>query len=133
MLEMLELQKEEAVKRLEAYAVNDEVVNYLKNGQVLKSVKGILFSLDEDERKMIEDWESKTGNFVYHVMHNDYTFGECYTFLYVSKYKEEWEAELYDLKSNYPYAYVKNMDAEQCSEYGGIQVMKCHEGLIRIG
>ena len=93
---------------------------------------GVLYWLTEKEQKMVKEWEKKTGNLVYHVIKNKLTFGLCYSFLYVSKYPDEWEADNEDLENGYPLAYVKNMDDEDCSEYGSIGIRKASGGVVRV-
>ena len=48
--------------------------------------------------KKIREFEEETGSLVYAVTHEMFWFGECYSFLIVSKYEEEWEITLEEIK-----------------------------------
>lgn len=85
----------------------------------------------ELDRK-IKEFEEQHDCLVYAVTHEYLEFGECYSFLYVSDYEEEWDYLLEELG---PYkftacAYVWNRDVEYCSEFGCIGV-HCFGGGIR--
>ena len=43
-----------------------------------------------------------------------------YSYLHVSKYKDEWKTDEEDLKEGYPIVYVENLFAPDCSEFGSI-------------
>jgi hypothetical protein len=79
----------------------------------------------------IKEFEEETGSLVYAVTHEILEFGECYSFLIVSKYDEEWEMTLEEVKDGYAFAYVWNKDAEWCSEYGTIGVKSFGGGIAR--
>ena len=86
---------------------------------------------EKKEEKMVKEWEKETGNMVYHVIQNRMEFGLCYSFLYVSIYSEEWEMDNEGLKEGVPIVYVKNVDDEDCSEYGSIGIMPLAGGVLR--
>lgn len=69
---------------------------------------------------------------VYFVIKNRFEFGLCYAFLYVSKQADEWIYDNEDLCDGCPYAYVKNIDDECCSEYGRIGIREFFGSLVRI-
>ena len=81
----------------------------------------------------IKEFEAETGSLVYAVTHELFEFGECYSFLCVSKYEEEWE---YTLESedqyNIAWAYVWNKTDEWCSEFGSIGIKSLWGGIARI-
>ena len=70
---------------------------------------------------------------IYAITHEYCEFGECYSFLYVNKYKEEWG---YTLESegnlHNAFAYVWNLDNDWCSEFGTIGVISLGGGIKRI-
>ena len=71
----------------------------------------------------IKEFEAETGSLVYAVTHEIFQFGECYSFLCVSKYEEDWECILETGTGGaYVFAYVWNKDVEEYSEYGTIVV-----------
>lgn len=51
--------------------------------------------------------------------------------LYVNAYEEEWERDKQDLKENYSFSYVVNLDDEIFSEFGSIAFEVKSGGLIR--
>lgn len=133
-MERIEMKKE-ALERMQMLHLNkDAIKDFEENNKVWKSEtdKGYLYWLDEKEEKMVKDFEEKTGGVVYHLIHNIYEeIGECYSILYVSKHKEEWEMDRYDLKSYYPFVYVLNVEDETLSEYGAIGIRPENSGLVR--
>ena len=70
---------------------------------------------------------------IYAITHEFCEFGECYSFLYVNRYKEEWD---YTLESegnlHNAFAYVWNKTDDWCSEFGTIGVKSFGGGIKRI-
>ena len=125
-------QKEEALERMKKLEMLPACISsFEKDGKVMLSMTGILYDLNSDYQKIIDEWQKSTGNLVYHVILNHFTFGLCLSMLYVSMDDEEWEYDRQDLVTMTPLVYVKNMDDEWCSEYGCIQIRKFHGGLRR--
>ena len=70
---------------------------------------------------------------VYAITHERTGFGECWSFLVVTDYEEEW----YDLVEKdgdtfYAFAYVWNKTYDECSEFGSIGVKSFGGGLTRV-
>ena len=87
----------------------------------------------EVEAKM-KELEKKYGCIVYAITHEFTQFGECYSFLIVSKYKEEWNRCVVSEKNkHYAFAYVWNKDDDWCSEFGTVVVQSFGGGIKRIG
>lgn len=87
----------------------------------------------EVEAKM-KELEKEYGCTVYAITHEFTQFGECYSFLLVSKYEEEWDMLVRSEKNNhYAFAYVWNKDDDWCSEFGTIVVKSFGGGIKRIG
>ena len=87
----------------------------------------------EVEAKM-KELEKKYGCMVYAITHEYTQFGECYSFLIVSKYKEEWDRCVVSEKNkHYAFAYVWNKDDDWCSEFGTVVVQSFGGGIKRIG
>ena len=80
----------------------------------------------------IKEFQEESGSLVYAVTHERFEFGECYSFLCVSSYEEDWEytLEKEDDKS-YVWSFVWNKDCEDCSEYGTIGVRSFGGGIAR--
>lgn len=83
--------------------------------------------------KKIREFEAETGSLVYAVTHEIFPFGECYSFLIVSKYDEEWEVTLEEVKDGYAFSYVWNKTDDYCSEFGTIAVKSFGGGIARVG
>ena len=87
----------------------------------------------EVEAKM-KELEKEYGCTVYAITHEFTQFGECYSFLLVSKYEEEWDMLVRSEKNNhYAFAYVWNKDDDWCSEFGTVVVKSFGGGIKRIG
>ena len=87
----------------------------------------------EVEAKM-KELQKKYGCMVYAITHEYTQFGECYSFLIVSKYKEEWDRCVVSEKNkHYAFAYVWNKDDDWCSEFGTVVVQSFGGGIKRIG
>ena len=87
----------------------------------------------EVEAKM-KELEKIYGCMVYAITHEYTQFGECYSFLIVSKYKEEWDRCVVSKKNkHYAFAYVWNKDDDWCSEFGTVVVQSFGGGIKRIG
>ena len=87
----------------------------------------------EVEAKM-KKLEERYGCTVYAITHEYTQFGECYSFLLISKYEEEWDMLVTTENDNhYAFAYVWNKDADWCSEFGTVVVKSFGGGIKRIG
>ena len=87
----------------------------------------------EVEAKM-KELENEYGCTVYAITHELTHFGECYSFLLVSKYEEEWDMLVTSENNNhYAFAYVWNKDDDYCSEFGTVVVKSFGGGIKRIG
>ena len=126
------LQKKEALERIKLLNLHTCVEDAFLKGEILQSIQSILFEIEPDYTKRIQAWEEKTGNVVYHVIHNFYEFGECLSLLYISQYDEEWSDDRQVLTMGYPYVYVLNLDNDDYSEYGSIGIEENMGGLLRI-
>ncbi len=126
-------QKQEAIKRMKTLKLYPQVIKEFEEEDVINKSEhgGILYWLDEKEQKMVRTFEAEYGAAVYHVIHNYTEFGELYSLLYVSKYREEWEYDRDDLKSGYICSYVVNVSDDTCSEFGSIGIKMQFGGLVR--
>ena len=83
--------------------------------------------------KKIRDFEAEYSSIVYAVTHTFTQFGELYEFLCVSKYEEEWDMTLEEIKDGYAFSWVWNKTDEWCSEFGTIAVKSFGGGIARVG
>lgn len=128
-----EKQKQEALKRMEMMNFHTNArKEYDEEDIINASVNGLLFWLDEEEKEWIKQWESETGNVVYHVIKSNTNIGELWSILYVSKYEEEWEFDREYIEKDIVFAYVRNLTMCDCSEYGSIGIKQLFGGLVRV-
>ena len=82
----------------------------------------------------INEIEKKYNCLVYAITHEYTDFGECYDFLIVTDYEEEWDTLLEKYGNQYyAFAYVWNKTDEDCSEFGTICLESFGGGIRRIG
>ena len=88
---------------------------------------------DEELMAKIKEIEEEYNCMVYAITHDYTEFGECYSFLLVTDYEEEWDY-LFEKSGNefYVFAYVWNKDDEWCSEFGTIGIKSFGGGIKRI-
>lgn len=127
-------QRAEAVKRMHEIGIASHVIQvFEENGMVSLSEDGeFLRMLDEDEQKMVDNFEKKYQCLVYHVLKSTGNLGFVYTFLIVTRNPDEWEMGLaaYDgEKATRVFAYVIN-DAWECREFGDVVIKVDAEGCV---
>lgn len=134
-VEMKENQMKEAIKRIKALDFIENVLKDFKEGTVNKSERtgfpGILYWIDDEEKEMVKSWEDETGNLVYHVVKDNTKFGTMYSFLYISKYEDEWESDNIDLTKGMAIAFCLIGTDLDYGEYGSIGVRPINGGLER--
>ena len=81
----------------------------------------------------IQEFEKEHNCLVYAVTHEYLEFGECYDFLYISDYEEDWDEMLYPQGNMYyVFAYVWNKTDDWCSEFGTIGIRSFGGGIKRV-
>lgn len=127
-------QFKEALKRMNMLKLSSHCISAFRNGEVWESEGlGALYELNDKEKEILKEFNQNNQEcLVYHIIHNKFEFGECYTILFVSNYEEEWEQDKEDINNNIAFVYVKNIDYEDCSEFGTIALRSSFGGLIRI-
>lgn len=130
-------QKEVAIqclKELDIYA--PYIKKFEKDGTVtlFEGFGGYYINDDQELEllKKIKEIEAEYGSLVYAVTHEMTEFGELYDFLIVSKYEEEWEDTIEDVKDHYAFAYVWNKTNDWCSEFGDIGIKSFGGGIMRV-
>lgn len=126
--------KEEAINRMEILRMSKQCIEAFKKGEIWESEGiGALYECNENEKAIIEEFRRNNPECcVYHMIHNIFEFGECYTILFVSCYDNEWERDREEMKKGYMFTYVKNIDDEWCSEFGTVVIKPNIGGLVRI-
>lgn len=125
----------EAIKRMKLLKLDNSCIEAFVKGKVWESESyGALYEVNQKEQEIIDNFEKNHPNcLVYHMIHNVFEFGECYSMLYVSPDTDEWQRDKEDIKEGYVFAYVENVDNDWCSEFGSIAVTPSIGGLIRLG
>lgn len=126
--------KKEAINRMKILQLHQNVLDDFMNENKLNksdSPLGTLYWLDEEEIKIVKDFEQRHNVLVYHVIHTFSNLGETYELLFVTNEKEEWENEKRDLKNGFAFAQVIVIDYEPNSEMGYIGVEAKNGGIIR--
>ena len=129
-------QENEILERMKLLKLDKSCIDaLLKNHKIWESEGfGALYEINEEEQKIVDKFKQKHPDcYVYHMIHNKFEFGECYSILYVSSDINEWEQDKEDIKEGYVFAYVYNKDYEWCSEFGSIPIKSQFGGLVRIG
>ena len=86
----------------------------------------------EVEKKM-KEIEAEFNCTVYAITHEFMEFGECYSFMLVSRDKNEWDNLLVkEGCTYYAFAYVWNKTCEEFSELGTIGVRSFGGGITRV-
>ena len=124
----------EAIERMKLLKLDNSCIEAFIKGKVWESEGyGALYEVNQKEQKLIDNFEKNHPNcLVYHMIHNIFEFGECYSMLYVSGDKEEWEQDKQDIKDGYTFAWVENVDLDWCSEFGSIAIKSQFGGLVRL-
>lgn len=139
-----EAMKKEAERRIQMLNLHPNAVQeFIKEDRLNRSDRssivspfglctmGVLFWLNDEEKKRVAQVEKKWDIYVYHMTHEQFEFGECYDMLYVSRYSDEWEADRMDLKDGFPVVYVCNATDPDLSEFGHIGIKAAGGGIIR--
>ena len=110
MSELRERQKQVAIERMKKIGIMEQPIKeFEENGKVnLSENGGLLYWLNDDEQKMVDDFEKENNGLVYHVIKSRTTIGLMYALLYVF-----------------------NKDMPDCNEFGTIGIEASIGGLIR--
>lgn len=127
--------KQECITRMQILKLDKGCIEAFKNNNIWLSENiGALYELDEEEKAIVDKFEqAHTKCKVYHIIHNLFEFGNCYTLLYVDlEEKEYWEEERKELADGYAFTYVENTTDEWCSEFGSVYVKPSFGGVMRL-
>ncbi len=132
--ELKTAQKAEALKRMKTLKIMKQPIKEFEEEDKLNLSEhiGILYWLDEEEEKMVKEFEDKNMATVYHVIKSLTSIGLMYSLMYVSQYPEEWEQDNEDIKEGIALCYVVNKDMPDCSEFGSIGIKPMNGGVARI-
>lgn len=121
-----------ALKQLDIYT--PYIKGFKENNQVcfFENFGGYWVDQEPEIEAKMKEVEEKYNCTVYAITHEYTDFGECYDFLIVCDYPEEWnDIVCSEGKIHYVFAYVWNKDDEWCSELGTIGVQSFGGGIRR--
>lgn len=89
---------------------------------------------DKELLEKQKEIEEKYNCTVFAITHEYAEFGECYSFLMVTDYKEEWDTILEKCRPNqfYAFSYVWNKTDDYLSEFGTIVIESFGGGIRRV-
>ena len=131
-------QKEVAISAMKSLDIYTPYIKKFEKDGTVTLFEGFGgYYIDEDNEpellKKIREFEEETGALVCAVTHEIFEFGECYSFLIISKYEEEWAMVENEIKHGLAWSYVWNKTDDYCSEYGHIAVKSFGGGIARVG
>lgn len=133
--------KNEALKRMEMLKLDVTVLADFRDMNIIyyserqnKVFDGMLYWVNDEDGwlEMIKDFESEHNVIVYHAQVTHTEIGDMLSLLFVTSHEEDWASEDKELKDGYVFAYVKNLDDENCSEFGTIKVAPVNGGITRL-
>ena len=125
--------KEEAIKRMHMIGFNPLLIDKIKdNDEYMLSMNDQSHYVPKAIQEQVKDICDKYDLYPFHLIHNNTTFGELITVLFVSKEKEEWYMDYQMIEQNRYHSYVINLDNEHFSKFGSIQYVKHRSALRRI-
>lgn len=131
-------QKEKAIECMQKLDIYKPYIKAFKDKGIVTLFErfgGYYITEDQEPELLdkIKEFEKETGSLVYAVTHELFQFGECYSFLCISKYEEDWDLTLEtNGYTSYVWSYVWNKNYDWCSEYGTIAVKSFGGGIARV-
>ena len=130
-----EQRKEQAVKAMNMLDIYKPYIDeFMRNDKVClyEGFGGYWIEQEPEVYKKIKEIEEKYNCTVYAVTHEFFEFGECYDFLIITDYEEEWDdLVMENSRDHIAFAYVWNKDDDWCSEFGSIGVQSFGGGIRR--
>ena len=128
--------KEEAIRRMKKLNIIGDAIRQFKKEDIVMVSEppfgGLYWYHDEEANfREMKEFEKENGALVYMVVRAFTSFGKMDSYLFVSKYKEEWEMDNEFLDDNIAMTYTVNYDMPDCSEFGSIGIRKVSGGLLR--
>ena len=123
----------ELLKELDIYEPYIEGFEQENNVCFFERFGGYWVYQEPEILKKMKEIEEKFNCTVYAITHEYTEFGECYSFMLVTRYKYEWDNLLFkDGSTFYAFSYVWNKTYEDFSEFGTIGVRSFGGGITRV-
>lgn len=132
----MEVKKAEAVDRMRRMdIIEDAIIQFYEDDIVMVSENpfGFLYELNDEQKKLVKEFEEEYNGLVYLMNHCNTEFGELLSLFYVSDHEEEWDMDNEDIESGYAMVYCINLDCPDFSEFGSIAFTSVNGGVRRIG
>ena len=124
----------ELMKQLDIY--KPYIQGFRENGMVcfFERFGGYWADQEPELYAKMKEIEQKHRCMVYAITHEWLEFGECYSFLIVTAFPEEWATLVHSNGNKHTaFAYVWNKNDDWCSEFGTVMVQSFGGGIRRIG
>lgn len=131
-----ETKKEEAIYRMKLMDIIPDAIKQFKEDDtvmVSENPFGFLYWLNDDQKKLVADFEAEYDSLVYLANLCNTEFGRLLSLFYVSDHKNEWKMDMDDIKDGYAMVYCINLDDPYSSEFGTIAFQSINGGIKRIG
>ena len=131
-----ETKKEEAIYRMKLMNIIPDAIKPLEEENtvmVSENPFGFLYWLNDDQKKLVADFEAEYDSLVYLANLCNTEFGRLLSLFYVSDHKNEWKMDMDDIKDGYAMVYCINLDDPYSSEFGTIAFQSINGGIKRIG
>ena len=132
----MENKKQKAIELMSKLDIYKPYIKGFRENNKICYFEGFCGFWAEQNKELMEkvrEFEKEHNCLVYAITHEYTDFGECYDFLFIPDYEEEWDDIL--LKYNgdyYAYAYVWNKTDDWCSEFGTITICSFGGGITRV-
>ena len=132
-----EERKQQAIKALKTLDIYKPYIKGFEENDKVCLYEGFGgFWIDYESPELqakLKEVEEKYNCTVYAVTHELFEFGECYDFLIITDYKEEWDDLVMEgMRDHIVFAYVWNKDDDTCSEFGSIGIRAYGGGIRRV-
>lgn len=128
--------KEKAIELMKEMDIYKPYINGFRESDKVcffERFGGYWIDQEPELHEKMKEIEEKYKCKVYAVTHEFTEFGECYSFLIVTDYPEEWDTLVYTEGNRHTaFAYVWNKDDEWCSEFGSVMVRSFGGGIKRV-
>ena len=121
----IEKKKAEAIIRMKELGIFEQTIEQFDKMDKISLSEppfGAFFWIEGEDLERVREIEQKNNILVFVAIRSYTTVGKMDSFLFVSDYPEEWEADRELLKNGEALAYVYNYDMPDCSEVGHIGI-----------
>lgn len=129
-----DMKKTEAIHRMRCMGIFKDAIKQFEKEDIVMVCEppiGGLYWLNDEEKKMVQEFEQEYNALVYLVVRSFTNIGQMDNIFYVSDHEEEWYADREDIAENLACVYVKNYDMPDCSEFGTIAYKGVGGGILR--